>query len=161
MMQPWVHWKLPVVRQILPTQGSYSSCVERLLCFRPTKSLARRRKRWRATGTTTAAACRDSSILATRFPSLKLARCSSSVGSAVGTACHLLPSAGERVVGRDLFFGTGAQLEDLAPESRATDFNVTLCLDGDLPATKAAFDTRNVPNCWDETNAGPCCSRSS
>ena len=62
---------------------------------------------------------------------------------------------------RPFFFGTGAQLEDLAPESRATDFNVTLCLDGDLPATKAAFDTRNVPNCWDETNAGPCCSRSS
>ena len=110
-------------------------------------------KRGGLMGTAAATACKDSSILATRFPSLIRAMRSSSLGSTVGTACQRLPGAIDRVVGRALF-GTGARLEYPGPDSRATDLNVTPCLERERPAAKAAFEVpvladvaRNVPNC--------------
>ena len=56
------------------------------------------------TGTTAAAACSLSSLRAASLPLQIRAMCSSSsVCSAVETACHFLPGAGERVVGLDRF----------------------------------------------------------
>ena len=112
-------------------------------------------------GTATASAWRDASILATRFSSRILATCPSSPGSTAEADCHRFPGAGERVVGLALF-GTGAMLDDPGPDSRGTDFNVTLCLEGERPAAKTAFGiplltevARSVPICCDDNNFRP------
>ena len=82
--------------------------------------------------------------------------------STTEAACHGLPGAGGRVVGLALL-GTGAMLDDPGPDSRATDFNVTVCLEGERPAAMTAFGiplltdvARSVPICYDDTNFGPC-----
>ena len=65
------------------------------------------------------------------------------------------------MVGRALF-GTGAGLYDPSPDSRATDFNVTRCLEGERPAAMTACGiprftdvARSVPICCDNNNFGP------
>ena len=100
------------------------------------------------TGTAAAAACSLSSLQAASLPLRIRAICSSSsVCSAVATACHFLPGAGERVVGLDRL-GTGRNSvgPDVVP--RDTDFNVALCLEGDRPARAGGFETlRSVSSC--------------
>ena len=100
------------------------------------------------TGTAAAATCSLSSLRAASLPLRIRAMCSSSSRrSAVETACHFLPGAGERVVGLDrLGNGRNSEVPDAVP--RATDFKVTLCREGDLPARPGAFDTpRNTSSC--------------
>ena len=147
MMHPVVHLQLPAMQQIQRVQDSYYACAMRSLCFGPNQS---RKPSGGSgcglTGTATETACRDSSILATRFPSRILAMCSSSVLSATETACHLLPSAGERVVGRALF-GTGARSDDPIIYSRATDFKVTLCVERGSPGNHSRLRNPSFGRC--------------
>ena len=100
------------------------------------------------TGTAAAATCSLSSLRAASFPlRIREMYSSSSVCPAVATACHFLPGAGERVVGLDRL-GTGKNSvgPDAAP--RETDFNVTLCREGDLPLLAGGFETpRNISSC--------------
>ena len=100
------------------------------------------------TGTAAAAACSLSSLRATSLPLRIRAMCSSSsVCSAVATACHFLPGAGERVVGLDRL-GTGRNSVGPDAVPRGTDFNVTFGLEGDLPLLAGGFDTpRNTSSC--------------
>ena len=100
------------------------------------------------TGTAAAAACSFSSLRAASLPLRIRAMCSSSsVRSAVATACHFFPGAGEQVVGLDRL-GTGRNSvgPDAAP--RETDFKVTRCLEGDLPLSAGGFETpRSISSC--------------
>ena len=100
------------------------------------------------TGTAAATACPLLSLRAASLPLRIRSMCSSSsVCSAVATACHFLPGAGERVVGLDrLGIGRNSVGPDSVP--RETDFNVTLCLEGDRPARAGGFETpRSTSSC--------------
>ena len=100
------------------------------------------------TGTAAAATCSLSSLRASSLPFRIRAACySSSFCSAVETACHFLPGAGEQVVGLDRL-GTGSNSDEPDAVPRATDFNVTICREGDLPERPRTFDTpRNTSSC--------------